>query len=260
MQILITGANGQLGQCLNKLAGSFPEHQFIFVSSSELDITQPDKVLNAFEKYQPDYCINAAAYTNVEGAEQHKEDAFLVNEQGAKNIASACAQYNTTLLHISTDYVFDGDKPSPYLTSDPTGPINVYGASKLAGEEAIKALLTRYFIIRTSWLYSEFGKNFYKTILDKAKSVTELNVTDEQLGCPTNANDLAAFCLKIIKKEYQEYGILHFCGGVPMTWYDFALSILKEHHLSDKVMVYAKSYQTLAKRPKNSVLQNSVID
>lgn len=256
--ILVTGAGGQLGKCLQKIHANYSQHRFIFTSSNQLDITGKEAVFHFFEKVQPDYCINCAAYTHVEQAEKEPEKAFSVNAEGAKNVAEACKKYKTTLLHISTDYVFDGKKTTPYVEDDMPNPINQYGASKLAGEKYIREILNTYFIIRTSWLYSEFGKNFYKTILEKATTQKELYITGGETGCPTNANDLAVFLMNSITYHSTKYGIYHFCGNKAMTWYDFAREILKENSLQNAVSVNkTKNYPTFAERPVYSVLQST---
>lgn len=256
--ILVTGAGGQLGKCLQKIHANYPQHHFIFTSSDQLDITDKEVVFLFFEKAQPDYCINGAAYTNVEQAEKEPEKAFSINAEGVKNLAEACKKHKTTLFHISTDYVFDGKKATPYTENDAPNPINQYGASKLAGEKYIREILHSYFIIRTSWLYSEFGKNFYKTILEKAATQKELYVTDGETGCPTNANDLMVFLMKIITNHSTKYGIYNFCGNKVMTWYDFAQEILQENNLQNAVSVNkTKNYPTFAARPVYSVLQST---
>ena len=256
-KILVTGANGQLGKTIQKLHSNYPELEFIFTSTSELNITDPQNIESVFKTHKPDYCINCAAYTNVEQAEKVPEKAFAVNAEGVKNIALACKSYGTTLIHISTDYVFDGEKREPYTVDDVPNPINEYGKSKLVGENYIKEILEKYFIVRTSWLYSkEFGKNFYRTILEKTKTEKEIFVTDQQTGCPTNAESLTKYLIEIIINNNKKYGIHHFSDGKVMTWYDFALSIIKENNLTNTVkVVKAENYRTFARRPKYSVLE-----
>ena len=164
-KVLITGAKGQLGCCLKEASKNYPDIDFSFVDKEILDITNPKVVTTFFEEHTFDFCINAAAYTQVDKAESDEEQAFLVNAEGVKNLSIACKQRNVTLFHISTDYVFDGNKQLPYKETDEVNPINVYGASKLKGEEYIKEICDRYFIFRTSWLYSQYGHNFLKSIL-----------------------------------------------------------------------------------------------
>jgi dTDP-4-dehydrorhamnose reductase len=220
-----------------------------------MDITNIRSINLAFESGYFDYCINCAAYTNVEQSEKAPERAFAVNGDGVKNIATACKNNDVVLIHISTDYVFDGEKEEGYSTTDLPNPINQYGKSKLAGEKFIQEILDKYYIIRTSWLYSEYGNNFYNTIVNKAKTERVLYITDEQTGCPTNANNLAEYILNLIASQNTEYGIYHFTDGKAMSWYDFAKKILRETNLDKKVRLEkAKNYRTFAKRPKNSVI------
>src|SRR5680860_336781 len=211
--VLVTGASGQLGKSIQKIASDYPKSTFVFKNSKDLDITDASKVAKIFEKNQFRYCINCAAYTNVEKAESEKENAYAINTGGVLNIAEGCLKNRVDLIHISTDYVFDGKKKEPYTINDTPNPINVYGASKAKGEEHIKKILERYFIIRTSWLYSEFGNNFYRTILRKAKEEQELQVTETQTGCPTHARSLAKFILELIDSGSKNYGIHNFTDG-----------------------------------------------
>lgn len=255
-RVLVTGSDGQLGQCLQKIAEDFPGLDFLFQNSKELDITNFQNVSEVFSKRSFDYCINCAAYTNVEQAEKTPGPAHKINDEGVRILAEHCLSLQVTLIHVSTDYVFDGTKEAGYVPSDKTNPINEYGKSKLKGELHIQELLERYFIVRTSWLYSEFGKNFYNTILSKALAGDDLQITDEQIGCPTNANNLAIYLLRLITKGAKiNYGIYHFTDGEAMTWYDFAKRILKENNLEGSVNLdKAKKYRTFARRPKNSIL------
>ncbi|TBW27747.1 dTDP-4-dehydrorhamnose reductase [Gramella sp. KN1008] len=253
--ILVTGANGQLGQCFQKQAKKYPNYHFLFCSSKELDITSKQSLEETFSEQNIDYFINTAAYTNVEQAEKEKEKAFALNAEAAANIAEICKKYNATLFHFSTDYVFNGKTSRPYSETDQVEPINVYGASKLKGEENIKSIFDRYFIFRTSWLYSEFGHNFFNTIRRKADEKAELNITTSQLGTPTNANDLAEFVLKIINSGSEEYGLYHFSDLGEATWYDFAKEILDYSGKIDQVTLNKTGfYKTLAERPAYSVL------
>ncbi|WP_127845961.1 dTDP-4-dehydrorhamnose reductase [Psychroflexus aestuariivivens] len=258
MKVLVTGAEGQLGQCLQKRAKSIPEIQFLFENRSTLDISSPFELKTFFNTHQPDFCVNCAAYTSVEQAETETETAFEINAKAVKNLAEICKTHHTKLIHISTDYVFNGVLNRPYTEDDSTQPINVYGASKLQGEAHIQQTLAEYFILRTSWLYSEFGHNFFNTISKKAKSGETLNITTEQTGTPTNANDLAVFILKIIQNQSETFGLYHFSNLGEATWYDFARLILEENQLADKTILNATfAYPTKAKRPKFSVLDKS---
>ena len=255
-QILVTGSEGQLGHTLQELANDFQGIFFDFKSSKELDITQFDQIDEAFQHGQYDFCINCAAYTNVEEAEKHPKKAFNVNAGAVKNLAEVCKKHHTALIHVSTDYVFDGKKKGAYTVDDKTNPINEYGRSKLAGEKFIQQILPNHFIIRTSWLYSKkYGHNFYRTILRKALAGDDLYITDAQRGCPTNTEAMAKFILKEIVLGNKSFGIYHFTDGKPMTWFEFAKHILVENGLTDKVkLVLDTNYRTFAQRPKNSVL------
>lgn len=254
-QILVTGASGQLGKSIRNLATSYPSFTFHFASKADLDICNKEKVDQTFVEGNFDYCINCAAYTNVEQSEKTPEIAFKVNEMGVYNLAQACKETKVVLIHISTDYVFDGTTEGGYYTTDEPNPINEYGKSKLAGERRIQEILKEYFIIRTSWLYSNTGSNFYTKILKKAKKERTIYVTTQQKGCPTHADHLGQYILDLISMQNDTYGIHHFTDGEVMTWYDFAKKILAEHHMEESVIVAeAENYRTFAKRPKNSVL------
>lgn len=253
--VLVTGASGQLGQCIQKFAEAEKDINWIFVGSSELNIASTSDLTDYFSGKQIDYCVNCAAYTNVEKAESEKEKAFKINAEAVKNLAEMCKKHNTVLFHVSTDYVFDGTSQAPYSETDPTNPINVYGASKLKGEEYIQEILNEYFIFRTSWLYSEFGHNFYKTIFKKAAEKATLNITTAQTGTPTNANHLAQLIIRLIKQEDNNYGLYHFSNSGETTWYGFAREILKLTGNLDKVPLNQdNSYKTIAERPTYSVL------
>lgn len=251
-RVLVTGSNGQLGRCIQKIAGSYSENEFVFTASDVLDITDIEEVSSIFKKGDFDFCINTAAYTNVEESEKKPEMAYSVNAEGVKNIARACKDHDVILIHISTDYVFDGEKDTPYLIDDDVNPINEYGKSKLQGEKYVQELLEHYYIIRTSWLYSEFGHNFYRTIAKKAKEETILYITEEEVGCPTDANNLAKFILDFFVLTQGNYGIYHFTDGEAMSWNSFAHKIIDELGLN--VAIESKNYPTFAKRPKYSVL------
>lgn len=265
--ILVTGANGQLGKCFQKKATGYNGFNFLFASSTELDITSPKEIHSCFKQNKIDHCINCAAYTNVEKAESQPKKAFLVNAEAVKNLAETCKEHKVVLIHFSTDYVFDGDKKEPYSEEDKTNPLNIYGASKLAGEKYIQEILDEYFIFRTSWLYSEFGHNFYKTILkkqgeasaeataSKGETETVLKITDEQTGTPTNANDLADTVLKTIAGENRNYGLYHYANLGETTWYGFAKAILESAGKLNSVNLQASNeYKTIAPRPEYSVL------
>ncbi|MDO6604341.1 dTDP-4-dehydrorhamnose reductase [Arenibacter palladensis] len=255
---MVTGAAGQLGRSLQDLTSEYPNFQFVFKISNDLDITNNESLVEIFKTGGFDYCINCAAYTKVDEAEKSPEMAFKVNAEGVKNLASACKHNNVALIHISTDYVFDGEKGSPYTVNDQPKPINVYGKSKWEGEKYIQNILDKYFIVRTSWLYHKIhGHNFYKTILTKARKGEELRITDAQIGCPTNAANLAKYLLELILTDNQEYGIYHFTDGQAMSWIDFAKIIVEENGLiNTTTIVKDNNYRSFANRPKNSLLQN----
>ena len=255
--ILVTGSNGQLGMSLQEISRDYPNLDFVFMDSKTLDITNVAEVNSIFNSNNFDYCINCAAYTNVEQAEKEPDKAFAVNAEGVRNIVKSCKKYRIVLLHISTDYVFDGEKEAGYLPDDTPNPINVYGASKLKGEEIIRSELSNYFIVRTSWLYNKnYGHNFYRTILRKARAGEDLMVTEDQKGCPTDTDNLARFLLSIIANKNKNYGVYHFSDGLAMTWYGFAKQILGEHSLIGMVKLEkAENYRTFDKKKKNSVLK-----
>lgn len=257
-KILVTGANGQLGRCIKDAAASFPDLEFVFVSKEELDIENSDLLLDFFSKNSFTHCINTAAYTNVENAESEPEKAFAINAEAVKNAAISCKENDVVLLHISTDYVFDGKKQTPYLETDPTNPINVYGASKLKGEKYIEEICTKYFIFRTSWLYSQYGHNFLKTILKYAEAGKPLTITTEQTGTPTNANDLAKALLQVIAQDSKDYGVYHYSNCGETTWFGFAEAILQQtEKLKDANLAKTNHYRTFAARPEYSILDNT---
>jgi len=258
--ILVTGANGQLGRCIQDASKHEEQLSFIFATKEALDIADKRSVASYFSNKNFDYCINTAAYTNVEQAEKDAENAFRINAEGTKNLAEVCAANTTTLIHISTDYVFDGEKQTPYMETDATNPINVYGASKLKGEHFIQEKCPQHYILRTSWLYSQYGHNFLNTILKHGKAGTPLSITTEQTGTPTNANDLASFMVEIMNKETKRYGLYHFSNAGKATWYDFASEILTQYsQLTTTNLVKTEHYPTFAKRPKNSVLDTGKV-
>ena len=254
-KILVTGANGQLGQCLQKISSQFEEFEFIFTDSETLDITNKEEVNDFFWQNAPDFCINAAAYTAVDLAETDIEKAFLVNADGTENLAEACAENNAQFIHVSTDYVFDGENNLAYTEEDFTNPLGVYGASKLAGDELALEVNPCSVILRTSWVYSEFGKNFVKTMLNLFATKEELSIVADQFGQPTNANDLAEAIMKIIKSEKITPGIFNFSNLGRISWFDFAEKIAELSEAKIKLnAIETSQYPTPAKRPKNSVL------
>jgi len=255
INLLVTGSSGQLGQCLKQLLLSATDISCYFAAREDLDITNSDELQRFFSDHNFDYCINTAAYTNVEKAESEQKEAFLINAEGAYSLAKACKKHNVVLLHISTDYVFDGMAKTPYQEQDRTNPLNVYGASKLKGEQHIGDTWNKHFIIRTSWLYSQYGHNFLNSMLEFAKQKKTLTITTQQKGTPTNANDLAQVLVTIIKTGNARYGVYHFSNQGEATWYDFAKAIFKATGEIDTVnLAKTEHYATFAKRPAYSVL------
>ena len=262
MVVLVTGANGQLGQAIQFVAGNYPNIHFVFCSSSDLDITYIENCKSIFSKEKPDFCINAAAYTAVDKAETETEKVELINVIGAKNLAETCKEFNAKLIHISTDFVFDGSKKEPYNETDLPNPKGVYGQTKLEGELAIQEVFDAYFIIRTSWVYSQFGNNFMKTMLRLASERTSLSVVNDQIGTPTNAVDLANAILKIVecKSRKSQYGIYNFSNEGQCSWFDFAKKIFEINQVKiDVIPIPTTQFPTPAVRPKFSVLDKTKI-
>lgn len=259
-KVLVTGANGQLAQTLKALYNENNEDiQFVFVSKNELDITNLEEISTFFSETKYDYCINCAAYTNVEQAEESIELAFKINAEAVKNLAITCNKHKIIFLHISTDYVFDGTKEMPYLETDETNPINEYGKSKLKGEQYLAEILKEHFIIRTSWLYSNYGKNFVKTIVNKIKERAELKITTAETGTPTSCLDLSYFLYSIIKNKSKNYGVYHFSNEGAATWYDLAIEIANNFDFDNKSITPVEGFKTKAKRPKYSVMSKGKI-
>lgn len=253
--IIISGSGGQLGQCLIDAFNESNTANVQAFEQNQLDITDVKALERLFQKTNPDYFINCAAYTNVEKAESESDTAYLINATATEGIASLCVAHNTVLIYPSTDYVFDGKATAPYTEQHTTSPLNAYGASKLAGEQAIEAIMTDYFIIRTSWLYSQYGHNFYKSMLDKFGQEGNLAITTEQTGTPTNANDLSRFIVHLINTQSQAFGIYHYSNTGEATWYDFAKAIY-DFMPSFKAASLGTTnhYATFAARPAYSVL------
>lgn len=260
MVVLVTGANGQLGQSLQFIAPDYPQIRFVFCPSSELDITNEKGCESVFAKIKPEYCINAAAYTAVDKAESEPEKAYSINVGGAKNIAAACKRHNAILLHISTDFVFDGNASKPYLENDIPNPTGVYGQTKLDGEKAVQSVFDNYFIVRTSWVYSQFGHNFMKTMLRLASERDSLSVVNDQIGTPTNAVDLADTLAKIVISNKKAFGIYNYSNEGQCSWYDFAKKIFEFNNINiDLQSIPTTSFPTPAKRPAFSVLDKTKI-
>lgn len=260
MVILVTGASGQLGQAIQFIASDYTDCQFIFASSTDLDITDQEKVALFFDNNPIGFCINAAAYTAVDKAESEQEKAASINVLGPGNLAIACKKHKVKLIHISTDFVFDGSSDKPYLETDAASPINVYGKTKRDGEKAIMDHLEEYFIVRTSWVYSQFGNNFMKTMLRLASERDSLNVVNDQMGSPTNAVDLAKAVLAIIRSDNTKYGIYNFSNEGIASWYDFAKEIFNINDICIEVNpIPTEAFPTPARRPKYSVLDKTKI-
>jgi len=260
IKIVVTGANGQLGKCIQDIAVQYSDYDFHFKSSKELDITSKSQINSLFTQEKFGYCINCAAYTAVDKAESDQENAFLVNAEAVRYLAEACKAQNTILIHISTDFVFDGSKTTPYSEEDVPNPINVYGASKLKGEQYVQQLLKKYFIIRTSWVYSEYGHNFVKTMLRLGKESKEISVVNDQIGSPTYAGDLAGIIMKVVDSKESSYGLFHYSYEGEISWFDFATSIFEIKRMNVKVKpIPSEAFPTLAKRPRFSVMDKSKI-
>lgn len=260
VNILVTGGNGQLASCIKSITNNSEHHNFIYCNSNELDISSENQVNLFFSNNKIDWCINCAAYTAVDKAETELNSAQKINSGGAKNLAIACKKHNTKLIHISTDFVFDGSKNQPYTELDTTNPISIYGQTKLDGEKVIKSNLDKYFIIRTSWLYSEFGHNFMKTMLRLAPERDELSIVNDQKGTPTYAIDLAKLILKIIKTNSTKYGLYHYSNEGVASWFDFAKAIFEMSNISIITHpIPSSAFPTPAKRPRYSVLDKSKI-
>ena len=259
--ILVTGANGQLGKELRVLANSYSQYRFVFLGREDLPIHHFPLVRNFFEAYHPAFCINCAAYTAVDKAETEKEAAFLVNAESVGVLAAVCKENGTRFIHISTDYVFDGSSEIPYQTDDTTGPINVYGASKLEGERLCIGENPEAVIIRTSWVYSEFGNNFVKTMMRLMSQRDSLNVVADQIGAPTYAADLAQAILTIVSQSNWQPGIYHYSNKGKISWYEFALAIKEIAQSNCQVNpIPSSSYPTPAKRPAFSLLDTSSLE
>ncbi|MDI6619043.1 MAG: dTDP-4-dehydrorhamnose reductase [Clostridiales bacterium] len=269
MKILVTGAKGQLGsQIINIIKGgkseigpisaSYKDSEIKGIDIDDLDITDIDKVIKFMEDYKADIIINSAAFTNVDLCESKEDEAFKANAIGARNMAIAAQNTGAKLIHISTDYVFDGNGDKPYREFDVPNPVSVYGKTKLLGEEYVKEFCSRYFIVRTAWLYGYNGRNFVKTIIKAANEKGHLDVVDDQRGCPTNAEDLSHHILKIALTD--EYGIYHCTGNGECTWYDFAKKIVEYANIPCTVSpIKSDKLQRAAKRPTYSVLDNMML-
>lgn len=259
-KIVVVGSTGQLGNELKQLAIEYPDYEFFFFDRKELDIVQKEKVLKKIQEIKPQFLVNCAAYTAVDKAETDFETAFEVNSKAVRNLALACAAHDVRFVHISTDYVFDGTAKQPYKEDNPTSPANIYGQSKLKGEEEAFHNNKDSIIIRTAWVYSTFGNNFVKTMLRLMKTRPEIKVVNDQLGTPTYAADIAEAIMKIITSAKWVPGIYHFTNEGIISWYDFALKIKQLTNASSEVYpIPTEEYPTPAKRPQYSVLDKTSI-
>ena len=259
-KILVTGSNGQLVKELQQAAALFPQFDFVFLSREELLIHDFESVKKVFKSYQAQCIINCAAYTAVDKAEQEKELSFQINGAAVGLLAAICKAEHCKFIHISTDYVFDGTASVPYLEDSPTSPQGVYGASKLEGEKQALQFNPDSIIIRTSWVYSSFGKNFVKTMLKLLQVKDEISVVDDQIGSPTYAKDLAEVILQIIASQNWQPGIYNYSNDGEISWYDFAERIKELSGSSCKINpIPTTQYPTPAKRPAYSVLDKTKI-
>ena len=259
-KIIVTGANGQLGREIRELAPGYPDFDFVFLTKEELPIQDAARILQFFEANRPIACINCAAYTAVDKAESEQELAYAVNGTATGLLAAACSSTGARLFHVSTDYVFDGLSATPLKEGDPTDPINVYGASKLQGEQLALQLNKDTVIVRTSWVYSEFGNNFVKTMIRLMKERPSINVVNDQIGSPTYAADLALVLVQIATGSPFVPGIYHYSNEGSLSWYDFAVAIKELTGSSCAVHpIPTTQFPTPAKRPHYSLLDKSLI-
>ena len=260
-KVIVLGGKGQLGQALQSLTENRDlPFEFLYMTSNEVDITNSSQIDEVFKIHQPRFVINCAAYTAVDLAETEKDEAFLINGYAMKGVAEMSEKYNSILIHISTDFVFENVAPNPLKEEDKTIPSSVYGASKLLGEQLIQQTASKYFIIRTSWLYSEFQNNFVKTMLRLGKERKSLSVVYDQVGSPTYAIDLANAILQIITHNSDLYGIYHYSNEGVCSWYDFAFQIFKQKNIPIELLpIESNQFPTPAKRPNYSVLSKDKI-
>jgi len=260
MKLLITGAGGQLGQTFTQLAAE--NHEVIALDRNGLDITDEKAVAQKIADESPDFVISAAAYTAVDKAETEKELALAINQDGAKNLALACAQQNIPLIHLSTDYVFNGEKETAYIESDSSDPINYYGESKWRGEEAVRSALREHIILRVSWVFGFYNANFVKTMQRLAREREELKVVADQLGCPTSTENISKVLMQIVdqinQSGFDQYGTYHYCDLPESNWFEFASAIINETRKYETLAVKnilpitTEDFPTPAKRPRNS--------
>ncbi len=263
-KIIITGGQGQLSQALfhHDLAKQF---NLFFYSKSQLDITDISSLETTFKQINPDYVINTAAYTAVDKAENDKALAQSINVMGAKNLAQMCECFSIPLIHLSTDYVFEGTKNQPYSEQDDTQPLNYYGYTKLAGEEAVRSYCNKHIILRVSGIFSEYQHNFFKTMLKLAKEKQELRIVADQITSPTYAGDIAHAIFSMLAHTNKNWGIYHYCSEKPTSWYEFTLAIIKrlqpfaDYLVKQVIPISSNEYKMLARRPLYSFMSSKKV-
>lgn len=259
-KILVTGAGGQLGSELQIACKHYPQFEFVFVDKDEMPLDDPGKVRSVVEEVHPSWCISCGAYTAVDKAETETDLAFLINGEAPGAMAAACKSIGARMIHISTDYVFDGNSAVPLKETDLTGPINVYGASKLQGEQLVLKNNPDTVVIRTAWVYSEFGHNFVKTMMRLMKEKPSISVINDQIGSPTYAADLAQVILDIVVAPRWVPGVYHYSNEGQISWYEFALAIRELIGSNCAINpISTEQYPTPAKRPHYSLLDKSLI-
>lgn len=255
-KLIITGCNGQLGRAVNELLKDNTEYECVNTDVAELDITDMDAVNALFEKVKPYAVINCAAYTAVDKCETDKDNAYRINAIGPRNLSIAATKYDAKMVHVSTDYVFPGDGTVPYTEFDTTGPQSAYGATKLAGEHFVQQFATKYFIIRTAWLYGD-GNNFARTMLRLSETHDKVRVVNDQFGTPTSAKELAKAILYLLPTE--NYGLFHGTCEGSCSWADFAAEVFRLAGLPTKVEgISTEEYGSPTKRPAYSILENKM--
>lgn len=254
-RVLVTGASGQLGKSLQKVSEGITGIEFLWTDFEQMDISNPKEVLKVFRDFKPNYCINCAAYTQVDLAEKETEKARLINAKAVENLILACNESNCCIIHISTDFVFDGNTSNPYIETSQANPINAYGVTKHEGENKVLLEANKFLIIRTSWVFSEFGKNFVKTMINLSAKLSELSVVNDQEGCPTYAVDLARQIIGMIRAGIFKNEIYHYCNQGVTTWNVFAEYIFKLLGVEVEVNpISSEAFGAPAKRPLYSVL------
>lgn len=267
MRLLITGADGQLARSFAALAKGRKDIQLFSYNRAQLDVCSVSSVNSVIAKVQPDFVINTAAFTDVDGAEGQIQQAMAANQLGPNNLALACAMANIPLIHFSTDYVFDGNSSGDYCETDTTEPLGIYGASKLAGEQAIQANCCKYLIFRSSWIFSPYGNNFVKSMLKMGRLNSELSVVNDQYGKPTSGDEIARITADIISRVTDQWGVYHLAQPEAVTWFDFANAIFSQAKqqglklsIQQVASIPSREYKTAARRPENSALNSSKLE